>query len=318
MELAYEIADFLVLGCCFAAITLCVVVYGSVKERKWLTAAIYFVFIILIEELLYISEKGSPISLWLDEVFYSFAIGKSILYIVCAYLLTSLFMQTFRIKSITAAILPPSLLALWMLMFSVIKWQSNLTSFLYVLPYQILTLFLSMWGLKILSGTGRSGERKKRLKYLLTATAVFSLLIVAEDFICLSPLTEAFVHGEVKERNFCENVMQITLALFAVHAASVTISKAFLRRAEGFSVPRQEAEYDMGELDLNKTLAALSLTPRECELFPYLLEPMSYQKIGEELFISAGTVKAHTHNILQKLGVSSRRDLIRWVNGLQT
>lgn len=51
------------------------------------------------------------------------------------------------------------------------------------------------------------------------------------------------------------------------------------------------------------------LSPREQEVLHLLLAGKSNAKIGEELFISEGTVKAHVHSIYQKLGVNSRNML---------
>jgi DNA-binding CsgD family transcriptional regulator len=38
----------------------------------------------------------------------------------------------------------------------------------------------------------------------------------------------------------------------------------------------------------------------------------TYAQIGEELFISAKTVENHVRNILAKLHLSRRHELIRW------
>lgn len=318
MEFLFDIADFLILGSCFAAIALSAVVYRLERQRRWLLAVIYFAFLILIEEYLHISETGAVLSAWLDEVFYSFAVGKSMLYIVCAYLLMALFTQITNVSKTAMAVILSSLLALWLFLFPVIRNQSNLTSFLYLFPYQLYTLALSLWGLHRLSGAGNGDTDKKKLHILFITTAVLSVLIVVEDFLCLIPLSGAFVHGESKERNFCENIMQLVLAFAAIYAAFSRISLSFDQCGNESPLlsPLQEPEYNVTEQNLDRAMSQLSLTPRECEIFPYLLESMSYQKIGEELFISTGTVKAHTHNILQKVGVSNRHELLQWVSAL--
>jgi RNA polymerase sigma factor (sigma-70 family) len=50
-----------------------------------------------------------------------------------------------------------------------------------------------------------------------------------------------------------------------------------------------------------------SLSTREKEVLDKLSEGKSNAEIGEELNIEVGTVKNHVHSILQKLGVSNRR-----------
>jgi RNA polymerase sigma factor (sigma-70 family) len=59
----------------------------------------------------------------------------------------------------------------------------------------------------------------------------------------------------------------------------------------------------------------LELTPREREVVDLIGKGLSNQEIASELFISVGTVKNHVHNILQKLEVNSRHDVVAWWNG---
>ena len=50
------------------------------------------------------------------------------------------------------------------------------------------------------------------------------------------------------------------------------------------------------------------LSPREVEILREIGTGASNQEIAERLFLSVNTVKHHVHNILSKLGVSSRRE----------
>jgi LuxR family maltose regulon positive regulatory protein len=52
------------------------------------------------------------------------------------------------------------------------------------------------------------------------------------------------------------------------------------------------------------------LTPREAEVFQGLARRLSYQEIGDELFVSLETVKSHAARIYGKLGVSGRREAL--------
>lgn len=53
--------------------------------------------------------------------------------------------------------------------------------------------------------------------------------------------------------------------------------------------------------------ALSSLTPREDEILQLLEQGLSNHEIAELLSIEVGTVKNHVHNILEKLGVSNRK-----------
>lgn len=54
------------------------------------------------------------------------------------------------------------------------------------------------------------------------------------------------------------------------------------------------------------------LSEREREVLQYVARGRSYKEIGEELFISAKTVENHTRNILNKLHLSRKQELMRY------
>ena len=53
-----------------------------------------------------------------------------------------------------------------------------------------------------------------------------------------------------------------------------------------------------------------SLSPRESDVLPLLLQGRTISRIQETLFISAGTVSTHIRHIYQKTGVDNRQELI--------
>jgi DNA-binding NarL/FixJ family response regulator len=53
-----------------------------------------------------------------------------------------------------------------------------------------------------------------------------------------------------------------------------------------------------------------SLTPRELELVEWVKKGYTNRQIALELTVSEGTVRTHVHNILQKLGLQNRNQLI--------
>ncbi len=54
------------------------------------------------------------------------------------------------------------------------------------------------------------------------------------------------------------------------------------------------------------------LSDREREVLQYVARGHKYKEIGEELFISAKTVENHVRNILKKLHLSRKQELIRY------
>lgn len=65
-------------------------------------------------------------------------------------------------------------------------------------------------------------------------------------------------------------------------------------------------------------LAGTSLTGRERELLPYLVDGRTYAEIAELLTISEKTVSSHVSNLLRKTGAANRVDLARMVRAAPT
>ena len=70
-------------------------------------------------------------------------------------------------------------------------------------------------------------------------------------------------------------------------------------------------------VDIENRMARLSdrfhVTPRESEIIGHICLGLSNKEIAKALFISVNTVKRHTNQIYQKLGVKSRVQLVNFV-----
>ena len=58
---------------------------------------------------------------------------------------------------------------------------------------------------------------------------------------------------------------------------------------------------------------AIDAGAREIEIVRMVAGGLRNREIAAQLIITEGTVKAHLHNIYQKLEMDSRVDLVRWV-----
>ena len=90
----------------------------------------------------------------------------------------------------------------------------------------------------------------------------------------------------------------------------VTNDKSFFRKKKSF----QKYVHKIAELNdiyINKTKSPdLNITPREIDILCCISKNYTNQEIADTLVISLQTVKNHTHNIYQKLGVSSRMQAV--------
>ncbi len=73
-------------------------------------------------------------------------------------------------------------------------------------------------------------------------------------------------------------------------------------------LPRSAAA---GGADDHDVRAAELLTPREADVLEYLQEGATNAQIAHDLSIGLETVRTHARNIYRKLGIGSRRDLVR-------
>ncbi len=87
-----------------------------------------------------------------------------------------------------------------------------------------------------------------------------------------------------------------------------------VRRGEVFLYPTMAQKLVQGYLNMVEweSESGLSLSPREKEILRLLAEGYSNNEIAEKLFISLSTVHSHRGNIMNKLGLSNRRELIQY------
>lgn len=86
--------------------------------------------------------------------------------------------------------------------------------------------------------------------------------------------------------------------VFSPQLAALVLSE--FRRMSGGSVAEQT------------DAAVRTLTPREREVLGHVARGHTYAQVGEELYISPKTVENHVRNILAKLHLTRRHELVRW------
>jgi DNA-binding NarL/FixJ family response regulator len=88
-----------------------------------------------------------------------------------------------------------------------------------------------------------------------------------------------------------------------VHAGEQWIERSTAKRALEKLLQRETGERELRAV----------LTPRELGIVRMVVSGLRNKEIAKKLFISEGTVKIHLHNIYDKLQISSRLELFRYV-----
>jgi DNA-binding NarL/FixJ family response regulator len=116
---------------------------------------------------------------------------------------------------------------------------------------------------------------------------------------------------------------------YVIEALRAGAMAYILKGSESTEIARAVAEVTAGRRYLSaplseRAIAALtsrtpdqsdplnSLTPREREVLSLAAEGMSMAEMAEKLFISPRTAETHRTNLMQKLGLQSQTDLVRF------
>lgn len=202
--------------------------------------------------------------------------------------------------------LVPSAMLIWFVAFCQIRARSPWTSWLFILPVQLFTAGLAVWSLRSFKGAAHA-----RFRAVLVAMIVFSALVLAEDtyvsFIIASGRTAITDLGNnplrvVPVRNYfeCFHYTFLAAAALAAYVPGLCHTAASAAKLPAMGA-RQAA--------LLSFAAEHTISSRELEILVLLIDGKSNARIAEQLNIAAGTVKAHAHNIFQKVGCGNRNEL---------
>lgn len=151
-----------------------------------------------------------------------------------------------------------------------------------------------------LSMPGAGGiEVTRQLKEKLPASRVL-ILTVHEDATLLREAMKAGAAGYVVKRavesELIDAIETVRRGDLYVHPSMM---RALLSEAQPAPPPSRRGHPE-------------TLTNREMEVLRLIVRGFTNRQIGEKLFLSVRTVESHRANIMQKLDLSSRADLVRW------
>src|SRR5512144_506990 len=151
-------------------------------------------------------------------------------------------------------------------------------------------------GLPDLSGIDATREIKKRV-----ADVAIVALTIHEDEEYFFKMLEAGASGYVPKRAAPEELL---IAVRAAAAGQVYLYPSLAKLLVNDYLNQDHPAEEKANID--------GLTDREHEVLTYLAEGANNEKIAAELIISPKTVERHRENIMRKLNLHSRAELVRY------
>lgn len=314
------------------ALTLAGLYYFQTKKPLYLYTSVLFLFYIFDNLVIYMTEFVSWFSTFYDTTFMSVPTFKTIIYVVtllCAIRINAILIKEQHPTAFRVALILFTLILLFIPMMQ----DSALKVWLYYLPSQIFTFSLGLYGFRVLTKNPERYDAAffKRYRKLLIWTIVFSVLIVIEDTIVIFNFDiYSDILVKINNRSLTEDIMSIGYSFYAiknlVRFLSITKDAPAPQKAmepapepepapESEPAPEQQTVPEQNTEDYSKFYLfckEYQLTSREQDIFSLLLENKNNQEISDQLMISIGTAKTHTHNIFQKLGVTKRQQLLSY------
>ena len=142
-------------------------------------------------------------------------------------------------------------------------------------------------------------EATREIKSIVPETAVLALTIYEDDQYFFEML-KAGASGYIPKRAAPDELVS---AIRTVHRGDVFLFPSLAGRLVQDFVNRNELDFEPLTDDL---------TNREQEVLTLIAESMTNAAIGEELGISVKTVDRHRENIMRKLNMHSRVDLVKY------
>ena len=329
MEILIFIYNIFLIVLYTVVLSLCMVNYRHKKRPLSAAIAGLFLFYILDNVIIYMTEFLDGFSVHYDLQFMSAPSFKTLIFLVTSFCLVSIQRQVLprRRKDLDTAAL---VLLGVSLLFIPLTGGGALKVWLYYLPPQLFTLYLSCSGLMYLKQHPDEPDKEQSpYKKLLWVTVVFSLLIIIEDTIVIFSFDiYSDIMVKINNRSLSEDIMSMIYSVCAIgyltrqlQTPVVTeIKQTLLTDAGGRADGREPAGTggSAGTRDMADGNTAFlhfvnyyQLTSREQDILRILLTDKNNQEISDALFISIGTVKTHVHNIFQKVNVTKRSQLLR-------
>ena len=107
------------------------------------------------------------------------------------------------------------------------------------------------------------------------------------------------IRGLLPKESLTDDVVR---CVRVVESGGTCLDPALVGRAMAALLTREAALREVARL----------LTPREIKVVQMLAQGLRNREIAERLFVSEGTIKVHLHRIFEKIGITSREQLVAY------
>nr|WP_283818015.1 response regulator transcription factor [Bradyrhizobium jicamae] len=125
-------------------------------------------------------------------------------------------------------------------------------------------------------------------------------LTVHEDRAYVQPMLQAGARGYLLKRSAADELVR---AIRAIAEGGVYLDPAIAEKA----LPSAS-----GDNALSENTARLELTPREAEVLRFIAQGFSNKEIAARIEVSIKTVETHKSRAVEKLGLYTRADIVRY------
>jgi len=277
---------------CIFTFTLCCLFVINQKRKNSLNLKLLFLSSLFIVEnlVVYINAYTLAVFNYSSENIYFFYLFINLVYILLVRLIT---------KDIVDDPLSNYEIPLYVLIIALQILLLMLQSyFLFLSITSVVFLYIAFRAMIV----ARHKKRNKRsITVLLLCSILLGILVIVEDKFLLSFFPSLYANAANSY------IMSISLnVLNAVHCVFIVgYCYYYLKSINEPSIQSN----GFVRKDSKEIMRRYNLTSREMEIMELLFCGKSNKEIADELFISVGTVKSHTHNIFAKCDVTSRKDL---------
>lgn len=262
------------------------ILFQHTRNYLYLYITGLFFFYSVENVIIFITEFDSTFAKFYDTTFMSVPTARTIIFVA---VLLFLLLITASILKETVNYLLLSLLGLitlYMLFIPMMK-DSAMKVFIYYTPCQIFSFLIGIYGMRRLKSHPEHYDEtlRKRFHRAFFWTAVFSVLIIVEDWIVIFNFDNYGIPGiRITNRSFTENLMSIyfvytALRILGPYLRSFMVSAASAENAQTQAVsaqdmpPGQDADSETGSDSSEYVPDGASNGPAPAELSAQIQEP---------------------------------------------